>query len=89
MKMSGQIVFTFLEGFALMNRQSEHAGIQNKSNPYTLPENFYYMLVQYRSRGSMFRDLVLTRQLDPGTPDLEQWIIENRDRLRKQFGADA
>ena len=33
-KMSGQIVCTFLEWSALMKRQSEHAGIQNKSNPY-------------------------------------------------------
>ena len=46
-------------------------------------------MFEYWQRGKMLRDPVLTRQLDPGTPDLEQWIIENRDRLRKQFGADA
>ena len=46
-------------------------------------------MFEYFQRGKLFRDPVLTRELDPGTPDLEQWIIENRDRLRKQFGTNV
>ena len=44
---------------------------------------------EFFQRGPMIRDPVLTRELDPGTPNLEQWGIENRDKLRKQFGSDA
>ena len=47
---------------------------------------FEYM---QRTRTGTYPNPVLTRKLDPETPDLEQWIIENRDKLRKQFGSDT
>ena len=46
-------------------------------------------MFEYIQKGGLIRDAVLTRKLDPGTPDLEQWIIENRDTLRKLFGSDT
>ena len=59
-----------------------------RSLPFPLAGEFSNMF-EYFKLDKMIRDPVLTRELDPGTPDLEQWIIENRDRLRKQFGSDA
>ena len=58
-----------------------------RSLPFPLAEEFANMF-EYFGRDIMDRDPVVTKKLDPGTPDLEQWIIENRDRLRKQFGSD-
>ena len=58
------------------------------SSTFNLVEE-YGNMYEYFELDKMIGDPVLTRELDPGTPDLEQWIIENRDRLRKQFGSDA
>ena len=42
-------------------------------------------LYEFFGREDMSRDPDATRKLDPETPDLEQWIIQNKPRLQKLF----